>query len=91
LRRRAAGRSYSPDGKTLAVGVGPENVYVNTPSEIVLWDAATHEKRLTLRGHVGDISALAFNGDGSLLASGGVNNIVKLWDIASQSASKHGR
>jgi WD40 repeat protein len=80
--------AFAPDGKTLAVGVGPGNVYVNEPSEIVLWDLTTHEKRLTLHGHVGDIWALVFNSDGSILASGGVDNTVKLWNIAPRSASK---
>jgi WD40 repeat protein len=90
-KARSLALAFAPDGKALAVGVGPGNAYVIEPGEIVLWDLATHEKRLTLRGHVGDIWALAFNGDGSLLASGGVDNTVKLWDIAPRSASKRGR
>lgn len=80
--------AFAPDGKTLAVGRGPRNIYVIEPGEIVLWDLATHEKRMTLRGHVGNIWALAFNADGSLLASGGVDNTIKLWDISPRSASK---
>lgn len=80
--------AFSPDGKTLAVGAGPGNIYTVEPAEIVLWDLASGEKRLTLRGHVGNIWALAFNKDGSLLASGGVDNTIKLWDIAPHSASK---
>jgi WD40 repeat protein len=80
--------AFAPDGQTLAVGVGPGNLYIAEPSEIVLWDLATHQKRLTLRGHVGDIWALAFNREGSLLASGGVDNTVKLWNISPRSASK---
>ncbi len=81
--------AFTPDGKTLAVGVGPRNIYINEPAEIVLWDVASREKRATLHGHVGNIWALAFNQDGTLLASGGVDNTIKLWNVASSSASKH--
>ena len=80
--------AIAPDGKTLAVGIGPRNIYINEPAEIVLWDLARGEKRLTLRGHVGNIWALAFNKDGTLLASGGVDNTIKLWNVAPRSASK---
>ncbi|MHB1424561.1 MAG: WD40 repeat domain-containing protein [Gemmataceae bacterium] len=80
--------AFAPDGKTLAVGVGPRNSRVIEGGEIVLWDPATREKRLTLRGHIGNVRALTFNADSTLLASGGVDNTVKLWDIAPRSASK---
>jgi WD40 repeat protein len=33
------------------------------------------------KGHSGDVTALAFNQDGSLLASAGVDHLIKLWHI----------
>lgn len=80
--------AFAPDGKTLAVGVGPRNSRVVEAGEVVLWDLSTKEKRLTLRGHIGNVLALSFNRDGALLASTGADKTVKLWDIAPRAASK---
>ncbi len=80
--------AFSPDGKTLAVGIGPRNSQVIEPGEIVLWDPATREKRLTLHGHIGNVQSLGFSADGTLLASGGADKTIKLWDLTSRSASK---
>jgi len=41
-----------------------------------------HEAR-TLRGHEHIVSAIAVSTDGKTLASGSVDNTVKLWDVAS--------
>lgn len=86
--RFAHSLAFAPDGKTLAIGVGPRNVRVIEPSEIVLWDLATKEKRLSLRGHVHSIFSLAFNADGTLLASSAADKTIKLWDVTPRSASK---
>jgi WD40 repeat protein len=37
---------------------------------------------LTLRGHPGQVAAVAFNWDGSRLASSGADGVVKVWDVA---------
>lgn len=80
--------AFAPDGKTLAVGVGPRNTRVVEPGEIELWDPVTREKRLTLRGHIGNVRSLSFNADGTLLASGGADKTFKLWDLTPRSARK---
>jgi WD40 repeat protein len=80
--------AFAPDGKTLAVGVGPRNSQDIEPGEVVLWDTATSKKRLTLHGHIGNVLSLSFSADGALLASGGLDKTIKLWNIASRAASK---
>jgi WD40 repeat protein len=65
---------YAPDGKTIAVGLG---------GDIQLRDAESLDSGPILSGHQGDISALAFSPDGSILASGAQDdNVIRVWDVA---------
>ena len=50
----------SPDGKQLASGVD---------QTVQVWDAATGHETLTLKGHPGDVTSVAFSPDGSRIAS----------------------
>jgi hypothetical protein len=50
---------------------------------IVVCDADSGEHKWTIPAHKGTVWALAFNGNGTLLASGGADNLVKLWDTTS--------
>jgi WD40 repeat protein/predicted Ser/Thr protein kinase len=73
--------SFSPDGKTLAIGGGSSKKGV-----VRLWDVATRRERTTLAGHAEAVNSLAFSLDGRLLAtaSGAPIEIgqVKVWDLA---------
>ncbi len=66
--------AFTPDGKRLATG-GDTGI-------ITLWDAATGQEVLTLRGHSGAISRLTFSADGRFLASSSKDGSVKLWEAA---------
>jgi WD40 repeat protein len=66
--------AFSPDGATLATAAG---------LMITLWDTATWRERATLKGHVREVTALAFTPDGTALVSGGLDRSVRLWDVAS--------
>ena len=63
--------SFSPDGQTLASGIG---------SGIDLWNATIGELKKTLTGHDSAVNSISFSPEGSLLASGSQDGTVRLWD-----------
>lgn len=70
---------FLPDGDTLATaGAGRDGT-------IKLWSLETQTELHTLRGHLGQLNALAVDPDGTLLASGGRDGVIKLWDVPSHS------
>jgi len=83
-RARPVALAFSPDGQRLATaGWDPE---------IKLWDIASGQEVLALRGHASDedrrgIMALSFSRDGSLLASAGVDGTARIWSGADCNAA----
>jgi WD40 repeat protein len=47
-----------------------------------LWHRSTGKEKAQLLGHTGFVWSLAFNPDGSLLASGSKDRTVRLWDVS---------
>ncbi len=70
-KRSIVSVAYSPDGLTLACGT-----YNNT---ILLFQTDTWQHTITLEGHTGSVTTVAFSHDGKTLASGG-DNTIRLWD-----------
>ena len=77
--------AFSPDGKTLAAAMCGNYSFspsAGTRSEVVrLWDVDTgrlHE----LEGHTGGVTSVAFSPDGKILATGGHDGMLILWNAA---------
>jgi WD40 repeat protein len=89
-----SGIIYSPDGKTLAVGVCSKTSPTGcAEADVLLLDIATGQVLHTLTGHVGSVEGLAFSPDGKTLATGSIDSTIRLWDVATgqrlHSLTKH--
>lgn len=67
----AAPLAVSPDAKHIAVGAG---------NGIAIYDAATADLTVSLRGDSGRVVALAYAPDGAKLYSGSLDSTVRVWD-----------
>ncbi|MEK7677161.1 MAG: WD40 repeat domain-containing protein [Verrucomicrobiota bacterium] len=68
--------ALAPDGRWMATG------QANSPS-IELWSVEQERLVHTLPGHAGAVRTLAFWPDSHLLATAGVDQIVRLWSVSS--------
>jgi WD40 repeat protein/serine/threonine protein kinase len=68
----AASVAFSPDGRQVLVAIGGQTA--------TLWDVATGQEVLTLRGHAGQVLGVAFSPDGRRVATAGADATVRLWD-----------
>jgi tetratricopeptide (TPR) repeat protein len=67
--------SFSPDGRRLASASYDQTVRV--------WDAASGQELLALKGHTDQVYGVSFSPDGRRLASASYDQTVRVWDAAS--------
>lgn len=72
--------AFSPDGQTLAAVGG--SVASSRQGDAHLWDIRTGKELASIDGIRGRLKDVTFSPDGSLLAFGGFDNVVTLWDPA---------
>jgi WD40 repeat protein len=79
-----AALAFSPHGQTLAVGLLPApGSTAPDASRVLLCDTATGQVKQTLPGHDGGSRCVAFASDGRVLATGGDDGLVRLWEVHS--------
>ena len=71
---------FSPDGKGLATACGE----FKKPGVVKMWESTSGRETLTLRGHTSAAYCVAFNGNGTRIASGSGDKTVKIWNITPQ-------
>lgn len=72
-----------PSGRVFSAARSPDGVYVVTAGEhgkVVLWQPPREEPLRVYEGHERLVSCLAFSADGKLLASGGWDGTVLVWE-----------
>ena len=73
---------FSQNGYMLATAQNVERATEETRFTVLLWDIPHGKIHYTLKGHTDKIKALAFTPNGKMLASGGDDGTIRIWDVS---------
>jgi WD40 repeat protein len=86
--------AFSPDGRSIAGGEGlmdggrGASVEEESKFGVFLWDVASGDLKWKFPGHISSITSLAFSPDNGLLASAGLDRMLKVWDCRTSELKK---
>jgi len=86
--------AFSPDGRSIAGGAGVieeargGSVENEFKGEVFLWDVVSGDLKQKFPGHTRSITSLAFSLDSRLLASAGLDRMLKIWDCRTYELKK---
>jgi hypothetical protein len=91
VSRRQVRREQLAEGGVTALACSPDGRYIAVGGDrgwVVLWEATTCTRLLTIRRYRQAVGGLAFSPDGRRLVSSGRGGTIEVWDMAGLLASK---